>query len=160
MEWSDAARVRPPLFLEVERAATKAKVRGFVESRHTIRVLFHSVDAVSNLEHILFGFCCAFAGDLASQGEHGATDSTPSRPSYGRVERARRAVRSWLLKLSGIRVAVLSTEKALQGFLKASHLLWKESHAFRFAIRLACTAAWLSTLITYQKFAHTETDVW
>lgn len=117
-------------FLFHERGAAKAHIRWAVDGRHEIRVLFRSADAVSNLEHALFGFSCALAGFIAANLLHYLTPQTvspsPSRANARDVDTVVRRPQS----------------------IPFVHL----------AFRIACTGGVVAALLMYRALAFSEAD--
>ncbi|PNE59587.1 hypothetical protein A8H39_00100 [Paraburkholderia fungorum] len=148
------------VFLEVERHLATAKVQRVVAARHAIRAVLRNKDAVSNLEHLLFGFCCAFAGFLMAQTLH---HLDPAFATDGVNRREKQQARRRLLQnVPWLGCAVRMAGTAVRRFTPSPARvrgLWQKTRALRFTVRFGCTVAVVCGLNYFRVAAYSPIDI-
>lgn len=148
------------VFLEIERHLALAKVHSIVAVRHAIRVTLNSEDAVSNLEHLLFGFCCALAGFLMAQTLH---HLDPAFATDGVKDSKKPPVRERLAqRIPGIGRVNRLVEIAVRRFtlfLARVYAVWRDTPALRFAGRIGFTACVYAALHYFRRDAYSALDI-
>ena len=148
------------VFLEVERHLAQEKVQRVVAARHAVRVAFRSLDAVSNLEHLLFGFCCAFTGFLAAQTLHHLDPAVATDDKTGRKARRVRARLARGVPILGRAARIFGD--AVRRFTPSParfYAVWQERAALRYVVRLGLTGAVVAALNYFRRSAYSEVDI-
>lgn len=148
------------LALDLDRSLAIAKVSFVVEGRHWIRVKLNDLDAVANIEHLLFGLCCGFAGFLACHTLH---HMDPAFANDSRRRSRRLDVRALVARRFPEADRWLQTTIRTIGRCEPSRAdivrLWQGSAVIRLSIRLAGSVAVVSVLYTFRNTAYSAIDI-
>lgn len=146
--------------LELDRSLAIAKVGFVVEGRHWIRAQFKDLDAVANIEHLVFGLCCGLAGFLACHTLHHMDPAfaTDSRRRTRRLDVRALVARRFPTADRWLRSTVRTIGRCAPsraGMVR----LWQGSAVIRLGIRLVGSVAVVGVLYTFRKTAYSAIDI-
>ncbi|VWC80870.1 hypothetical protein BLA39750_01187 [Burkholderia lata] len=148
------------LALDLDRRLAVGKVGFVLEGRHWIRGRLKDLDAVSNIEHLLFGLCCGFAGLLACHTLHYLDPAFASdSPRRSRRLNVRELVAQRLPKVDRwFRTTIRTVSRCVPSCASIVQL-WRGSAVIRLCMRSAGSVAVVGVLLSLRDTAYSAFDI-